>query len=156
MTDNAQKTPPQQILEIQRIYTKDISLETPNTPQIFRENLQPEVGVDLDVANSILESNAHEVVLSVTVTAKLKDKVIFLVEVKQAGIFQIAGFEKEQLDQLLGAYCPNILFPYARETVSDLIARASFPQLNLAPINFEAIYAQKKEAESGEGSTTKH
>lgn len=147
---------PQQQLEIQRIYVKDISLETPMSPKIFKEEWRPEVAIDLDVKNNQLEENLYEVVLSITASAELSGKTAFLAEIHQAGIFYITGFDSLQTEQLLSAYCPTVLFPYAREGISDLTTRASFPQLNLAPVNFEALYMQQQaegkiaEAESEE------
>jgi preprotein translocase subunit SecB len=137
-------------LNIQRIYVKDLSLETPNTPQIFREEWQPDVSVDLDVKHTLLEKNIFEVLLTVTVSAKIKDRAVFLVEVHQAGIFQIIGFEQEQIEQILATACPNLLFPYAREAISDLVTRASFPQLILSPVNFDVIYMQQKQKQAEE------
>lgn len=133
-----------QQLEIQRIYIKDLSLEAPGAPEIFREEWRPEISVDLDVKHKQLEENVHEVVLSVTVTVKMGEKTAFLAEVHQAGIFFMAGFDANQSDQLLSAYCPTVLFPYAREAISDVTIKASFPPLNLAPVNFEALYMQQQ------------
>jgi len=129
---------------IQKIYTKDVSFETPNSPAIFAENKwEPEVSVQLNSQAGQMENNMHEVVLAVTVTAKMNDKTAYLAEVQQAGVFQATGFDESQLSHLLGAFCPNILFPYVRETISDLIARGGFPQMLLQPVNFDALYAQR-------------
>lgn len=131
---------------IQRMYVKDLSLETPNTPKIFLEPWEPEMHMDLATdASTVLEDGVREVVLTVTVTVKIKTKVAFLVEVKQAGIFALKGFTDEQLQHMLGSFCPNILYPYAREVVTDAVMRAGFPQLYLAPVNFDALYEQQKE-----------
>jgi preprotein translocase subunit SecB len=127
---------------IQRIYTKDISFETPNSPEIFKKEWKPEVKLDLDTRNSKLEDNVFEVVLSLTVTTTVGEETAFLCEVQQAGIFTVAQMEESQLAHALGAFCPNILFPYAREAVSNLVNRGTFPQLNLAPVNFDALFAQ--------------
>ncbi len=148
-------------LEIQRIYLKDTSLEAPGAPQVFTENWEPEVSVDLDVKHTSIDADVYEVILSVTVHAKMKEKSVFLIEVHQAGIFHLANFSEEQTNHLLGAYFPTVLFPYAREVISDLVTKASFPQLNLAPVNFDAIYMQqqeeqKKAANEGAEDTTKH
>jgi len=132
-------------LEIQRIYVKDISLETPSAPAIFKEACQPNIGLNLQVQINSIDATVYEVILIVTVNAKEKERNIFLVEVHQAGIFFVSGFEKDQQDHILNVYIPSILFPYARETVSDVVSRASFPQLLLAPVNFEAMYAQQKD-----------
>lgn len=130
---------------IQRLYIKDVSFEAPSTPDIFKSDWKPEVHVDLNIINNKLEEDAHEVILKIIVTAKLKDKIAFLVEVNQAGIFTVKGFPEEQLKPMLGSFCPNILFPYAREAISSLVAKASFPPLHLAPVNFDALYQQQME-----------
>ncbi|MFC1748841.1 protein-export chaperone SecB [Pseudomonadota bacterium] len=128
---------------IQKIYTKDISFETPNSPAIFTQTeWNPDVNVQLNSATTSMEQNAHEVVLTVTVTAKLGDQTAYLAEVQQAGIFKIENFPAEQMGHVLGSFCPNILFPYVREAISDLVTRGGFPQMLLAPVNFDAIYAQ--------------
>ncbi|MTD28892.1 protein-export chaperone SecB [Erwinia sorbitola] len=125
---------------IQRIYTKDISFEAPNAPQVFQKEWEPEVKLDLDTASSQLADDVYEVVLRVTVTATVGEDAAFLCEVQQAGIFSIGGIEGSQMAHCLGAYCPNILFPYARECVTSLVSRGTFPQLNLAPVNFDALF----------------
>ena len=142
---------PERQFTIQRIYVKDLSFETPNSPQVFREEWEPNVNVELNSAANPLEEGVYEVVLSVTVTNKVGDDVAYLVEVQQAGIFGISGFDEKELGAMLHSYCPNILFPYTREVVSDLIQRGSFPQLALAPINFDALYAQHLEEQQGSG-----
>ena len=150
----------QQQLEIQRVYVKDLSLESPSSPEIFREEWRPEIAVDLDVKNKQLEENVYEVILSVTATVKMGEKTAFLAEVKQAGIFFMAGFDANQADQILNAYCPSVLFPYAREVISDVSVRASFPPLNLAPVNFDVLYMQQqaegKVAETESEGEVKH
>lgn len=130
---------------IQKIYTKDISFETPNSPEIFREEWKPEL--DLQLANEYkqLDENNHEITLIATVTAKLGDKTAFLVEVKQAGIFSLVGYSKEEMGPLVGSYCPSALFPFAREVVSDIVLKGGFPQLVLAPVNFDALYMRQVE-----------
>lgn len=140
--NTGQQDAPQQQFAIQRVYTKDISFETPNSPAIFTEKWEPEINLDLNTTNGKLHENVYEVILTLTVTAKAGDKTAYLVEVKQAGIFGIAGFGEQELGHMLGAYCPNVLFPYAREVISDLVSKGTFPQLLLAPLNFDAIYAQ--------------
>ncbi|CAI8244055.1 MAG: Protein-export protein SecB [Glaciecola sp. HTCC2999] len=135
---------------IQRIYTKDISFETPNSPAIFTKEWKPEVKLDLDTKTTVIEENLYEVVLSVTVTASIENEVAFLCEVQQAGLFQIGAVPEANRAQLLGAFCPNTLFPYAREAISNLVNRGTFPALNLAPVNFDAVfqaYLQKRAAE---------
>ena len=126
--------------QIQRVYTKDISFEAPNSPLIFQKEWQPEVKLDIDSSSSKLADNLYEVVLRVTVTATIEDETAFLCEVQQAGIFIVTGFDDEQLAHCFGAYCPNILFPYVRECISSLVNRGTFPQLNLAPVNFDMLY----------------
>lgn len=138
-----QQTPGQ--FALQRIYVKDLSFEAPHAPRTFLNAWQPEVNVELSTQAARLEDGKnYEVVLALTVTAKNENSTAYLVEVKQAGIFLIDGVPEEQLGQLLGAYCPNLLFPYAREAVSDLVNRGSFPQLLLAPVNFDAVFAESQ------------
>jgi preprotein translocase subunit SecB len=140
--------------QIQRIYTKDISFEAPNAPQIFQKEWEPEVKLDLDTASTPLADDVYEVVLRVTVTATVGEDAAFLCEVQQAGIFSISGIEGAQMAHCLGAYCPNILFPYARECITSLIARGTFPQLNLAPVNFDALFMNYLQQQSAaEGAT---
>ena len=145
---------------IQRVYVKDSSFETPNTPAVFQQQWEPELSLDLNTTNTQLEEGIYEVVLSVTATVKNQNAIAFLVEVKQAGIFTIQGAAAEQLDHLLGSFCPSILFPYARETITSQAIRGSFPQLVLAPINFDALYMQqleeKQKAELKQAEETTH
>ena len=131
----------QQIL-LHNLYLKDVSFESPNAPAIFREQSAPQIQMNIGLRTENLEGTTFEVELSVTVTAKSGDKTAFLVEVKQAGIFTLNGFPKEQVPALLGIYCPTQLFPYAREAVSSLVNRGGFPPLLPEPINSEALYAQ--------------
>ena len=136
---------------IQKIYTKDISFETPNSPAIFAQTKwEPEVNVQLNSRAAAMENDMHEVVLTVTVTAKVEEQTAYLVEVQQAGIFQVTGFEEGQMGHLLGSFCPNILFPYVREAISDLVARGGFPQMLLQPVNFDALYAQHVQQQQGQ------
>lgn len=133
---------PQRQFAIQRIYVKDMSVEVPNSPRIFLENWEPELNMDLNTKADPIEASTYEVVLTLTVTVKIKTTVAFLVEVKQAGIFTLHGFPEEQLRPMLGAFCPNLLYPYARATVTDLVVRAGFPQIYITPVNFDALYEQ--------------
>ena len=136
----------QQVFQLQRLYLKDASFECPGAPDVFLQEWKPKVNVQLNNgARRIGEGNEFEVELTVTVTAKdeKEEKTFYLVEVKQAGIFTVKGIEGEERAQLLGAYCPNMLFPYVREVGSDLVAKASFPQMVLQPINFDALYQKK-------------
>ena len=128
---------------IQRIYTKDISFESPNAPQVFISEWEPKINVDLSTEIQALSEDTIQVVLTVNVVAKNEDKTAFLVEVQQAGIFLAKGFSEEELGPLMGIGAPNALYPYAREVVSDLITRGSFPQFTLQPVNFEQMYAQQ-------------
>lgn len=128
---------------IQRIYVKDLSFEAPNTPQIFRENWDPKVEIDLESKSERLEDGVYEVILSVTSKVMINEKMAFLAEVQQAGIFTVRNFADDQLQHVLGSFCPSVIFPYARESITDLVTRGGFPQLYLAPINFDAIYQQK-------------
>jgi preprotein translocase subunit SecB len=140
---------------VQRIYTRDISFETPNSPQIFQKEWKPEVKLDIDTRTNELEPNLFEVILSVTVTATLGEETAFLCEVQQAGIFAIAEMPAQNKAHMLGSFCPNMLFPYAREAVSNLVNRGTFPPLNLAPVNFDAIFAaymQKRAEQGGQAS----
>ncbi|CAN1499274.1 SecB Preprotein translocase subunit SecB [Methylophilaceae bacterium] len=133
---------------MEKIYLKDASLEIPNAPQIFTDRNQPQVGIELSNFAQQLEDNVFEVAIKVTVTSKIEDKTVFLVEVTQAGIFQIRGVPEENLEMIVGITCPNILFPYARESVSDLVVRAGFQPVLLNPINFEALFAQQKQQQA--------
>lgn len=137
--------------EIQRIFVKDISFEAPNTPQTFVEEWKPEVALNLETKSNRIQDNMHEVVLSITATVSTGKKTAFLIEVHQAGVFIVSGFPSDQLHQMLGSFCPNILFPYAREVVSDMVVRGGFPQLILAPVNFDALYEQHMNQQGGEG-----
>lgn len=130
---------------IEKIYVKDLSLESPNAPAVFMQREAPQVGVELSNSATKLDEGVYEVVLTVTVTSKIEDKTVFLVEVAQAGIFQVRNIPQENLEMIVSVTCPNILFPYAREAVSDLITRGGFPPVLLTPINFEALYAQQKQ-----------
>ena len=127
---------------IQRVYLKDMSFESPNAPESFTAEWKPEVSVDLNSQARQLNDTTFEVVLRITITAKAADKTVYLTEVHQAGLFHIANLPTESMGQVLGAFCPNILFPYAREAIDSLVQRGSFPALMLAPVNFDALYAQ--------------
>ncbi|MEQ1667211.1 MAG: protein-export chaperone SecB [Sulfuriferula sp.] len=145
----------QAVFAIEKLYVKDASLEVPNAPNIFLEREAPEIDVQLATQSSPIADDVYETSLTATVTAKVGDKIMFLVEVKQAGIFRIAQIPADQLAPVLGIGCPNIVFPYLRETVSDLVSRAGFPPVILNPVNFEALYMQQKqELEQANGATT--
>ena len=147
MNDQAQQAQQAQDAQfmIQRIYVKDLSFETSNTPAVFQQKWEPELSLDLNTDHNKIEDNVYDVALTVTATVKNQGETAFLCEVKQAGIFTIQGAAQEQLDHLLGSFCPNILFPYAREAITAEVIRGSFPQLVLAPINFDALYMQQME-----------
>ena len=132
---------------IEKLYLKDLSVEVPNAPQIYLEREAPQVEIQLNTQGQFLGEGVYEVVLTVTVTAKLPEKTVFLVEAGQAGIFRIVNVPEEQIEPLLAVACPNILFPYARETVSDAVSRAGFAPVILQPVNFEAMYMARLQEE---------
>ncbi len=133
------------IFTVQRIYLKDASLEMPNAPGILLEQSAPQVDVQMDIGNEKVADAIYEVIVRVTVTARVKDKVLFLVEAKQAGIFEVRGLPATQFDPVLGIVCPGIVYPYLRANVADLVSRTGLPAIHLAEINFEALYRQKLE-----------
>jgi preprotein translocase subunit SecB len=147
MTDNAQP-----VFSIEKLYVKDLSLEVPNAPQIFLERETPQINVQLRTEGKGVDDGIFDVTLTVTVTATLgEDKTVFLVEVEQSGIFQIRNIPEGELEPVLMIGCPNILFPYAREAVSDAVTRAGFQPVMLAPVNFEALYqAQQQQRAAAE------
>ena len=133
----------QPVFNIEKIYLKDSSLEVPNSPQVFLQGGQPQFEVHLHTDGKRVNETLFEVFIKVTLTGKVEDKVLFLVEVSQAGIFQIRNVPEDEINPVLGIACPTILFPYARETIADLVGRAGFPPIHLAPVNFEALYAAR-------------
>ena len=138
---------------IEKLFVKDLSLEVPNAPRIYLEREAPQVEVSMSDAAERVDDAFHEVVLTVTVTAKLKDKTVFLVELKYGGVFQIRNVPERELESVLGVTCPNILFPYVREVISETVSRAGFPPVILHPMNFEAIYqAKRQDRQSAAGS----
>ncbi len=139
---------------IQRIYVKDLSFEAPDAPAIFEENWKPELSLDVATKTQQIKEDLHEVVLTLTAKVQIGDKSAFVVEVQQAGLFTIKGLDDETLRHTLGTFCPNILFPYARAVIADAVSRGSFPQLHLAPINFDAIYEQYKKGQAEAGKAT--
>ena len=136
------------VFGIEKVYVKDMSLEIPNAPEVFLQRETPQVGIELSNSAKKLEEGLFDVTITVTVTSKIEDKTVFLVEVAQSGIFQARNIPEENLEGLLAVTCPNILFPYAREAVSDLVVRAGFPPVLLNPINFEALYLQQKQQQA--------
>ena len=127
---------------IQKIYVKDVSFEVPGAPQIFNEPGQPQLELNLNQKVARAADTVFEVVLGITLTCKVNDKTVYLAEVEQAGLFGLAGFDERTLDMMLGTYCPNVLFPYARQAIGELIAQGGFPPFYLQPINFEQLYAE--------------
>jgi preprotein translocase subunit SecB len=145
MTENADQTN-ERFFQLQRIYIKDLSFESPNAPAVFTgQQWQPQHELNINTKVDKLTEESYEVVLSVTVTTKMGEQTAFIVEVHQAGIVGVKGFPDGELGPLLGAYVPNVLFPYAREAVSDLVTKGSFPQLVLQPVNFDALFAQHRQ-----------
>jgi len=153
---------PQQLFEIQRIYLKDSSFESPVSPAVFLKPFNPDSNVELHSNTNKLGDNLYEVELSITLTVKSDNEVAYLVEVKQAGVFSAKGYSDEQMGHMLGSYCPNLIYPFAREAISDLVVKGGFPQMLLAPINFDALYAQhlqeqdKPEKQDQAEEQTKH
>jgi preprotein translocase subunit SecB len=138
---------------LQRIYVRDLSFEAPKSPAIFRQEWTPSVGLDLNTRQKQLEGDFFEVVLTLSVEVKNGEEIAFIAEVQQAGIFLIKGLDAASMSHTLGAFCPNILFPYARETIDSLVVRGSFPALMLAPVNFDALYAQELQRMQEAGET---
>jgi preprotein translocase subunit SecB len=146
MAENTQSSGNQPVFAIEKIYVKDLSLEVPNAPQIFLSREAPQVGVQLRTEGAPVENGVYEVKLTITVEATLPDKkTLFLVEITQAGIFRIQNVPENELELVIGIGCPNIIFPYARETVSDAVTRAGFQPVLLAPVNFEALFMQSRQ-----------
>lgn len=146
----------QPVFSIEKIYVKDLSLEIPHAPQVFLGREQPEIDMQLGTGAQLLEDGIYEASVTVTITANLGDQVNFLIEAAQAGIFQIRNLPEAEIDPILGVACPNILFPYLRETVSDVVNRAGFPPVLLAPINFDALYAQQRAQAAANSSNETH
>jgi len=142
MADQDQGTSDKQIA-IQKIYVKDFSFESPHTPDIFaKTNWSPKTDLNLRSSHKMGTNNNHEVVLTITIEAKEDEQTFFLVELQQAGLFHITGYDEAEFKAIVGSYCPNILFPYARESVANIVSKGGFPEFLLQPINFDALYAQ--------------
>lgn len=162
MAEDQQQAAPQEqdqqpVFGIEKIYVKDLSLEIPNAPQVFLQRETPQVGIELHNSGTPLGEGLYEAVLTITVTSKVDDKTVFLVEVAQAGIFQVRNVPDESMEGIFSVTCPTILFPYARETISDVVSRAGFPPVLLNPINFEALYVQQKQqAQQASASEATH
>jgi len=135
--------------QIEKVYVKDLSLEIPHSPQIFTEQSQPQIDVQIESGESRFQQDYYEVTLSVTVTARVGERILFLAEAVQAGIFALRNIPESDLGPLLGIACPTVLFPYARETISDLVTRGGFPPLLLSPISFEQLYLQRLQQQGG-------
>ncbi|SFU50842.1 protein-export chaperone SecB [Nitrosospira multiformis] len=135
----------QPVFSIEKVYVRDLSVEIPNAPRIYLERETPEVNIQLHSKSERIDETLYEVVLTTTVTAKVKDKTMFLVEIQQGGVFQIRHVPEAEMELVLGIACPNILFPYLREAVSDTVTRAGFHPVILNPVNFEALYYQRKQ-----------
>jgi preprotein translocase subunit SecB len=138
------------VFAIEKIYVKDLSVEVPNAPQIYLERESPKIGIQLQSNAQGIGEGLFEVTLTTTVTSKIDEKTVFLVEVGQAGIFRVQNVPNENMEPLLAIACPNILFPYAREVVSDAVTRAGFPPVMLQPVNFEALYVARLQQQEGE------
>lgn len=142
---------------IQKLYLKDVSFESPNSPAMFSEkDWSPEINVQLNTGSSNLDKNVFEVVLKITVTATQQEKTAFLIELQQAGVFTLEGFNNEEIGGMLGSYIPNVLFPFAREAISELASKGGFPQLLLAPVNFDALYQQHLQKQQASTEETAH
>ncbi|MCO4786696.1 protein-export chaperone SecB [Marinomonas atlantica] len=146
----AEENQAQPQLQIQRIFLKDISFESPRSPLVFQEEWKPEVGLELNTKSRQVGENLYEVVLDITVNVKNNDEPAYLVQVLQGGLFTIAGFEERQLHHALGAFCPGTLFPYAREAIDSVITKGSFNPVMLAPINFDALYLENLQQQQNE------
>lgn len=155
MTEAAQENT-QPIFNMEKIYVKDLSLEIPHAPQIFLERENPQIDIQLLPQATSIEEGVFEVVITATVTSKIGEKVMFLVEIKQAGIFRIQNLPSGDMEAVLAVMCPNILFPYLREAVSSLTVRAGFPPVLLNPINFDALYQQQKQQAQADTTATTH
>lgn len=140
--EGAQEEQVQPNFALQRIYVKDISFESPNSPMVFQKQWKPEVKMDLNTKNASLGDNHYEVVVSATFTVSVEGMTAYIVEVQQAGIFTLSGMEGMQLAQAVNAFCPNLLFPYLRETIDSVVVKGSFPAMMIAPVNFDALFAQ--------------
>ena len=145
----------QPVFGIEKLYVKDLSLEVPNAPEIFLEREAPQINIQLNTSGRGVGEGVYEVVLTITVTAKVGEKTVFLVEVGQAGIFRIQNVPEDQMEPLIAVACPNILFPYAREVVSDAVTRAGFAPIVLQPVNFEAMYMQRLQEQASASTPTK-
>jgi preprotein translocase subunit SecB len=144
-------------LAISKLYIKDFSFESPQAPDVFkRSDWKPQTNLNLRSSHTAIDDNVHEVILTITIEAKDEDKVLFLVELQQAGLFEISGYEGEALAAIVGSFCPNILFPYARESIASMIQKGGFPEFVLQPINFDALYVQAKQQQAEGAAADAH
>ena len=155
MTDAAQENN-QPAFNIEKIYVKDLSLEIPHAPNIFLERESPQIDVQLNTQTAVIEGDVYEVMITNTVTAKVGEKVMFLIEAKQAGIFRLSNLPSEDIEPVLAVMCPNILFPYLRELVSNTAVRAGFAPVMLNPVNFDMLYQQHKQEQAQAAAPTTH
>ena len=151
-----QQSQEQQVLQLRKIYLKDLSLETPLSPGIFSQEWKPEFNLQINTASTATDEDTHEVVLTLTISAKQEGQTGFLIEIQQAGLFLLKGFSREQLKPILGVFCPNTLFPYARESIDSLLVKSGFAPLQLNPINFDALYQQHLKAQQEQSSAAQH
>ena len=142
----------QPLFQIQRMYLKDLSLEQPHAPQILLEQAQPQVDINLGVSTEAVVEGIHEVCVTATVTTKVQDRVLFLIEAKQAGIFEIRNIPQDQQQAIIGIACPGMVYPYLRAVVSDICTRAGFPPVLLSEVNFQALYEAQRQQQAGNGS----
>lgn len=150
MTDQQPQEQAMPVFNIEKIYVKDLSVEVPNAPGIFLEREQPQMEMQINTQSAQVEEGIYQTILSITISAKIKDKTAFLVELHQGGIFRIQNLPPEAMEPALAIGCPNIIFPYAREAVSDAVLKAGFPPLMLQPVNFEVLYMQQQQAKASE------
>ncbi|MBS0432176.1 MAG: protein-export chaperone SecB [Proteobacteria bacterium] len=146
---NGMAAPQQRQMALQKIYVRDISFEVPNAPAVFREDGQPQVQLNLSHKATPIGDDSYEVILTLTVTCTLNERTAYLAEVQQAGIFGLVGFAQDEMNAVLGSYAPNVLFPYARQVISDMVQNGGFPPLLLQPINFDALYAEQLQRAAG-------
>jgi preprotein translocase subunit SecB len=150
MTDQQPQQAAAPVFNIEKIYVKDLSVEVPNAPGIFLERDQPQMEMQINTQSAQVEDGIYQCILTITISAKIKDKAAFMVELQQAGIFRIQNLPPEAMEPALSIGCPNIIFPYAREAVSDAVLKAGFPPLMLQPVNFEMLYLQQQQAKASE------
>lgn len=151
-----QPNPTQPVFSVEKLFVKDLSIEVPNAPRIYLERDPPQIEIQMNNAANPIDDGYYVVLLTVTVTAKLGDKSVFLVEATQGGVFQIRNVPQPEMEVVLSVTCPNILFPYVREVISDAVVRAGFPPVVLAPMNFEAIYQARQQSQAQAAAAPTH